>query len=236
MKALETLVAELFRKHWQAVSTDLNQGVDVAKERLECFFAGSERERRQRAYRYYDPTRAAKLATASDNEVHRLSRAWLDAFRRYTEYQEIDGWEVRNRLSQLVSAEYIAVSWLSPDPFGRPRDEVTNVSPLPNVSVLYGDVYEITASGFSCGAQLRICKSVAEPIGPRERIGMMKGIRQEFLDNADEAGETKGEWQIRFRKPKDRRLIEAIVKPKDSAKHLRHTKRLKRLTGSLVQG
>jgi hypothetical protein len=79
------------------------------------------------------------------------------------------------------------------------------------------------------GAYLKICKSVAEPFGPRERLETMKGIRQEFLENAYDAGETEGEWQIGFRKTNDRRLIEANVKPKSPAEHLRHVKSIIRL-------
>jgi hypothetical protein len=209
---MERLVAELFRAHWRAVAADLSKGVDIAKNYEDCFFASSRRERLRMAGRYYAPARAAKLSKASIDEVLHLSDAWLAAFRDYADHNCLEGRQLRKELRQLVAAEYVAVSWLSPDPFGRPRQEVTTVSALPDVSVLYGDVYEITASGFSRGAYLRVCKSVAEPFGESERLETMAGIENDFFANAASDGEPEGKWHINFLHSEDPRVIEADVK------------------------
>ena len=209
---LEWLVAELFHVRWQAVVSDLSKGVEVAKDRACCFFASDQRNRLRMARRYYAPTRSAKLADASPDEIMHLSEAWLPAFRDYVECDGIEGKDLRKQLRQLVAAEYVAVSWLLPDPFGRPRQEVTTVSALPDVSVIYGDVYEITASGFSRGAYLRVCKSVAEPFGESERFETMAGIENDFFANAASDGEPEGKWHINFLHSEDPRVIEADVK------------------------
>lgn len=87
----------------------------------------------------------------------------------------------------------------------------------------HADIYEITASGFSCGSHLNLCKSVAEPFGDDERLAVMKGMRREFFNNAAEDGD-EGTWQISFQTCKDLRLIEMIVEPKDKLSHWSHVK------------
>jgi hypothetical protein len=213
---LERLVAELFRAHWRAVEADITNGVDVPRSRADYFYASARRQRLRLARRYYAPARAAKFANASVVEILHMSEPWLGAFRDQVEYWCHEGRALRKELRQLVAAEYVAVSWLSPDPFGRPRQELTSVSPHPDETVVYGDLYEVTASGFSCGSYLRICKSAAEPFRESERIEAMVGIKREFFDNAAENGEPKGAWQINFRESEDPRVIEADVEPGDA--------------------
>ena len=69
------------------------------------------------------------------------------------------------------------------------------VCPLPNEKV-YGDVYEITASGYSSGANLKICKSIAEPFSEAERREAMVGIERDFFQSARAEGEGRNEWRI----------------------------------------
>lgn len=208
-------MAELFRERWNAVSTDLANGVDVAKRQADGFFARNKLERLRLAQVYYSPTRAAALATASNSDILRYSSTWFTPFRNHVKHWDVSGEELKDEIRQLISAEYVAVSWLEPDPFGRSRRELTTVSPLPDRRVSYGDVYEITASGFSCGAYLRVSKSVAEPFSQLERIETMKAIELEFFANAAEDGEDEGSWQITFKKSRDPRVIEAIVEEID---------------------
>lgn len=81
-KRLEAVVFKVFRAHWRAVSTDLSKGVDVAKDRVDRFFAAGSRQRLRMAQAYYGHARAAEFARASDNEVRRLLSPWLGPFRR----------------------------------------------------------------------------------------------------------------------------------------------------------
>ncbi len=210
---LQRLVTKLFRDHWRAVNADLTNGINVASNRAHFFYASSRRVRLRLARRYYAPGRVSKRANALDDEILNLLDAWLGAFRNHVDYDLVEGRELRKELRQLVAAEYVAVAWNSPDPFDRPLQEVTAVSPLPDEPVAYGDVYEITASGYSCGAFLRICKSVAEPFRESERFETMAGIKREFFDNARADGEPKGAWKLNFLESEDPRLIEVNVKP-----------------------
>jgi hypothetical protein len=79
--------------------------------------------------------------------------------------------------------------------------------------VVYGDVYEITASGFSSGAKLRVCKSVAEPFLKSERREAVAGIEQEFYDNARSDGDTDAEnqWFVDFVQATDPRAIDVNI-------------------------
>ena len=210
---IERLVAERFLDNWRSVAADLSAGIDIAKEYAGCFWASGQRERLRMARRYYAPARAAKLAEASVDEILHLSDAWLPAFRRYADQEELESVDaLREELRYLVRAEYVAVTWKLPDANGRISQESIPwmVHALPG-GALYDDVYELTASGVSCGKRLRICKSVAEPFGESERLETMVGIENDFFSNAASDGEPKGKWQINFRDPGDSRLIEADV-------------------------
>jgi hypothetical protein len=213
---LERLVAELFRVRWRAVAANLSKGVDVAKARACWFFASGQRGRLRMARRYYAPSRAAKLANASVHEILHLSDAWLSAFRDYAAREGLEGKTLREEVRQLVAAEYVAVSSDLPDPYGCIREESTTVNALPTEGVLYDDVYEITASGVSSGARLRICKSVAQPFGESERSETIVGIENDFFANAASDGEPEGAWQINFLDSEDPRVIEADIKPGDN--------------------
>jgi hypothetical protein len=117
--------------------------------------------------------------------------------------------EIRNELSQLVAAEYVAVSY--PYNNSNPMGEAPTVHPLPNETVPYGDVYEITASGYSSGGNLRVFKSIAEPFSEAERREAMVGIEREFYECARADGESDNEWQVDFIEPTDPCVIEADI-------------------------
>jgi hypothetical protein len=57
--------------------------------------------------------------------------------------------------------------------------------------------------------------TVAEPFSRSERIETMKAIKLKFFANAAEAGEDEESWQVTFKKSRDPRVIEAIVKEID---------------------
>lgn len=89
-------------------------------------------------------------------------------------------------------------------------DELQNAVPA---SVGYGDVYEITASGLSVGAGLRVCKSVAEPFLKSERREAEVGIEQDFNENARSDGypDAEHQWQVAFLEVTDRRAIDVDI-------------------------
>jgi hypothetical protein len=210
VKRIERLVVELFGEHWSS----LRKNATIAMERERFFFSTNERGRIQMAQRYYAPDRVRRLAQASSVDVLRLCAPWLGPFCEYALSWYLTGRELRKEIKKLVRAEYVAVSELSPDPFGRPPDELRSVHPLPDESVLYGDIYEITASGFSEGSYLRLYKSVAKPFGKTERKQTIGGLVRDFLENAKDSGEEEDAWVITFREPADSRVIEMDVSSK----------------------
>jgi hypothetical protein len=214
-KTLETVLAEVFRSHWRAVNAAIVRGVDVARKRAHMFFASNDQACIRVARRYYSPVRAAKLAAASVEEILLLSEPWLSAARVSVFFpDEEDPLELRKELRKLVSAEYVALVWRPPT-FELPQDgwDGCMVFCLPDVSVGYGDVYEITGAGFSVGAGLRVCKSVAEPFLKYERREAEVGIEQEFFENAraDDYPDAEEQWQVAFLGVTDRRAIDVDI-------------------------
>src|ERR1035441_7143670 len=171
---LEAVLVEVFHSHWQAVTEKINAGDDVADGRAGFVFASNKRQRERFARKYYEPARVFKLASTPADEVVRLASPWLEAFCEYADEWLMKPSEIRNELSQLVAAEYVAVSY--PYNNSNPMGEAPTVHPLPNETVPYGDVYEITASGYSSGGNLRVFKSIAEPFSEAERREAMVGI------------------------------------------------------------
>jgi hypothetical protein len=201
-KRLETVLVEVFRAHWRSVNAKIIRGVDVARNRAHMFFATNDRECLRVARRYYSPARAAKLATASVDEILRLSAPWLSAARESFFFPEEPS-EVRKELRTLIAAEYIALVSSNESEWG------CSVSPLPDESA-YGDVYELTASGASVGASLTVCKTVAEPFLKSERREAEVGIEKEFFENARDSGDD-APWQVRFLKVTDPRTIDVEI-------------------------
>jgi TPR repeat protein len=208
---VEAELVKLFRAHWRSVNAKIVRGVDVARKRAHMFFATNDHECLRLARRYYSPTRAAKLATASDEEILRLSEPWLSAVSAVHESpSSLSSVELR----PLVAAEYVALVWRNSDyPEFPPKDPALLVAPLPDESVGYGDVYEITASGLSVGSGLRVCKSVAEPFLKSERREAEVGIEQEFYENArsDDYPDAEHQWQVAFLEVTDRRAIDVDI-------------------------
>ena len=214
-KTIETILTEVFRAHWRAVNRAIIRGVDMAQKRAHMFFASTDQACLRIARRYYLPARAAKLATAATPEILRLSEPWLSAARESVFFpDEEDPQELRKELRKLVSAEYVALVWRPPT-FELPQDgwDGCSVFGLPDESVGYGDVYEITGAGFSVGAGLRVCKSVAEPFLKSERREAEIGIEQEFFDNAkqDDYPDAEDQWQVAFLAMADRRAIDVDI-------------------------
>ena len=208
-KKLEELDAELiklFRSHWRSINAKMGRGVDVAQQRAEMFFASNFRERLRMARRYYAPARAARLSIASDEEILRLSEPWLSAAR-----EELEFGDSVQELRKLVAAEYVALVWNSDGLDGPPMEPAKLVAPLPDESVYYGDVFEITAGP---GVVLRVCKSVAEPFLKSERREATAAIEQEFLENARQSGFEDDYWRLDSSGINDPRAVDMEINEK----------------------
>jgi hypothetical protein len=183
----------------------------LADIRADFCFASNKRQRERFARKYYMPARALTLANAPACEVVRLSSTWMDAFCDYAAEWLTKPSEIRTELGRLVAAEYVAVTLPNEDFSLLLGGGTATVHPLPNSAVPYGDVYEITASGSSFGANLRICKSVSEPFSETERREAIVGIGREFHKNAKDDGENENMWEINFHEPIEPCVIDADV-------------------------
>jgi hypothetical protein len=199
---LEAELVKVFRAHWRSVNAKIERGVDVAKDRAHMFFATNDRECLRVARRYYAPGRAAKFATASDDEILRLSEPWFNAAREC-----LESWDYLE-LRQLVAAEYVALVWDYDGSEGPPDEPAGLVAPLPDESVYYGDVFEITARP---SVILRVCKSVSEPFLKYERREATAGIEQEFFQNARQSGYENDEWRVDGSGVNDPRAIDVEI-------------------------
>jgi hypothetical protein len=144
--------------------------------------------------------------------------------------------EIGDHLDVLVESEYVAMTWglfenstgfavhtqeldaafpeLAEEFFS---SDSPDVYPLPDLSTVYGDVFEGIVYSYS-GERLRVCKSIAEPFLEAERLDAMDEIEQRFLQNASEEGDDPRSWRVKFRQlttfllPKyGRALIEADI-------------------------
>jgi hypothetical protein len=207
----QRILIQVFRSHWRAVNAKLLRGIDVAQRRTEAFYATHEKERSRIAYRHYAPARVKKLATASDEEILRMTEIWFNASCE-NPYSSDDPSELRKELRELVIAEYVGLV-CEQGAYEFPEDGSATASPLPNKSVMYGDIYEMTASGFSSGARLRICKSTGEAFLKSERREAEAGIEREFYENAREDGheEPDEQWSFSILDNMDQRAIDMDI-------------------------
>jgi hypothetical protein len=194
---IEQLLADRFRARWKAVEAAFADGIDVARTRASCFF-GSRRLRTAR--HYYNPARATKFATSSDDEIANLCWAWFIPFQIYayneTVFDGID--ELGDQLESLVAEEYVAMTWglfdnraeySDWDPSDPYSIEALGCYASPTLSPLHFecDAYESIALA-ETGNYLRICKSVPEPFHNVERIRAMDEIKEQFLKSASNEG------------------------------------------------
>ena len=200
-RSSERIMAELFRAHWQAVQVDFSNGIDVAKNGACFFYAGNTRQALRMARRYYTLARATRFADASIDEVLGLSDAWFGAFQNYVDDDGLRG--TPDSATNCANSSPLSTSRYRgcyPTPAAL-QDTLWRLF----LTKLWNTVtyYEITTSGYSRGAYLAVCKSVAEPFVKAERSQVMAGIESEFFENAAADGEPEEEWQINFRETKD---------------------------------
>jgi hypothetical protein len=113
----------------------------------------------------------------------------------------------------LVRAEYVVVFKSNST---RPGEGAALVCPYPDESVVYGDLYELAASGFSTGGSLRIFKSTAEPFSASERRSAEAGMRRNFYEGADEDGVSAEAWNFELQALRDARSIDVLVGENES--------------------
>lgn len=211
---VEMLIEE-FSSHWLDVRSRALAAIDLAPERADCFFACDERAALRVARAYYSPKRVADLSAASPQQILRRSRTWIGTFQAESRFWGSGRRDLRKGLRKLVRAEYVALIW-RPGGVGPVSGDIALAFPLPDSSVAYGDIYEITAGGASDGASLRLCKSTSEPFSAFERKQAEVGIWRDFLESAEYDGDECPEsvWRIKFLDSGDTKAIDAIISPR----------------------
>ncbi len=218
-RKVETLLVDIFRAHWAAIYEIYSGGGDAAKARADDCLASDRRACLRIARRYYSPERAARFAIASKSEIIGLCWPWFDPFQVFVYGNDTDMDEIANQVKELVASPYVAMTWdlvvdnaiyclgCSPDPssameFAESLEycDPPYVYPLPHLTTVCGDVYEAIVYSY-CGQRLRVCKSVADPFLPNERVHAMDRIESDFLQNAIEEGDDPRTWLVRFRRP-----------------------------------
>jgi hypothetical protein len=87
----------------------------------------------------------------------------------------------------------------------------TLVDGHPDEEVAYSDLYEMSASGFSVGGTIFLCKTTGEPFSRRDSRTTFLGMQKEFRENARDDGEDE-EWMFeRLEDSDDHRVIQVMV-------------------------
>jgi len=196
------VATKAFVEHWNSLLTRLEAGEDVPAARRTAFLAGSKEDELREAKRFYSKARVRELAALDAASARRMISPWLDPAVKYA-LAEKDFLEP-SFLSSLVRAEYVVL--VASHVVHRGQPSVT-VHPFPDESVRYGDLYEISASGFSVGAKVSVIRSTAEPFTDAEREALEKGIRRNFYANADEDGDDEEAWDLQFLDSDDPRWV-----------------------------
>ena len=168
-------VIAAFAAHWRSILWSYK---DIAKERADCFFAGSASAQERLARSFYDREHARQMASLSTTEIRETLGPWLEHALRYwlDEHNEIGDPAGDNFLDELPTAEYVSIVYLHSS-FAGPM----LIDRYPGERVPYDDLYERMLSGFSSGGVLRIYKSTGECYTPSEARSMRAGIRQDLL-------------------------------------------------------
>ena len=193
-------VIAAFATHWRKI---LRSRRDIARERADCFFAGSASARERMARNFYGREHARQLASLSDTEIRELLSPWLDhAVQTWLDEGNEIGPEGADFLAELPTAEYVSI--VSQHYVACPLFGTLLVDRYPGERVLYDDLYERLLSGFSVGGVLRIYKSTGESFTPSEARSVRAGIRNDLLSGIDSAGDddpwvfdmnAEGKWE-----------------------------------------
>ena len=100
-------VIAAFSAHWRKIFRSRR---DIAKERSDCFFAGSASARERMARNSYDREHARQLASFSDTEIRELLSPWLNhAVQTWLDEGNEIGSEGDDFLAELPTAEYVSI-------------------------------------------------------------------------------------------------------------------------------
>jgi hypothetical protein len=179
--ARERVIAA-FAGHWRKI---LRSRKDIAKERADCFLAGSDSARERLARSFYNREHARQIANLDTTEIRETLGPWLEPALRYwlDNYSEIGDPEGDNFLAELPTAEYVSIVCSHSSFAGRML-----IDRYPGERVLYDDLYERMLSGFSTGGVLRIYKATGERYTPSEARSVRAGIRRDLLSGIASAG------------------------------------------------
>ncbi len=196
-KQLERHAAAATCSHWKSLLRRLESGEDLAAS-MATRCLGKDKETQQRiAAAYYGPKRIREFAGKSVAAHLSKISPWLghaiDGFfdtlyeDEAPSKKELAEWE--HGIAELAQATYVAVVL---DHLA----QQTCVSPWPDESVPYGDLYEITASGYSTGSELCLYKASGHPFEDWERKATYLGMRENFYDNAAGDGVDVEWWRF----------------------------------------
>jgi hypothetical protein len=174
-------VVSAFASHWRRIQGNRK---DMAKDREDCFLAGSASARKRMARSYYSREHARKMASLNTTEIRETLSPWLEHAVQYwfEEYDEIDSSAGDDFLAELPTAEYVSIVRLH-------HSGAMLMDRYPGERVVYDDLYERMLPGVSSGGVLRIYKATGEPFTPFEARSVRAGIRQELLEGIADAGD-----------------------------------------------
>jgi hypothetical protein len=181
-------VVTAFATHWRRI---LRSRKDMAKERVNCFFAGSASARERLARCFYGREHVRQVTSLSTTEIRETLGPWLEHALRYwlNEYDDIGDPKGDGFLAELPTAEYVSIIYSHHTSAGRML-----IDRYPEERVLYGDLYERLLSGFSSGGVLRIYKATGERFTPSEARSVRAGIRRDLLAGIASAGDDEDQW------------------------------------------
>jgi hypothetical protein len=204
--------------NWRSTLKDIKSGKDLAASLGWRVLAGSESARQRCAKAHFSEEHFEHLTSLDFAAVLQQLKPWLeDAIIYLLGEDDPDDTEDRKRrdfaLLELVNCQYVAVFFS----FGADEecDPPSIVQGFPLESVMYGDLYEFTAAGVSCGGTLYLYKSTGEPFLPGERRSAIAGIRRNFFANAASDGEEPGAWELEFFDYSDEARIGVFVTEKE---------------------
>jgi len=177
-------VLAAFTAHWRKI---FRTRADIAKDRADCFFAGSTSARQRLAHAFYDRDHARQMASLDAMEIGETLEPWLEHALPYwlDEYGAIGDSAGDDFLAELPTAEYVCIVC--------PHQSIAGgllIDRYPGERVLYDDLYERALSGVSCGGVIRIYKATGEPFTPAESRSARAGIRRDLLAGIAGAGTT----------------------------------------------
>ena len=207
---------EQLRKHaaraalnyWRSLMRAVRAGKDLASEHEGRFLAGSKKSRTRLARDFYSKAHLAKLVALTRAQVVDRLTPWLEsAIDAALEWESDEPAKQRRFLTRLVRSQHVVR--VEHHDGGSPI-----VDGHPNEEALYGDLYELSASGASVGGIIYLYKATGEPFAPVDRRITVNGMRREFYVNAASDGDAES-WDFTWLADyDDNRMIVVSVDPR----------------------